>query len=170
MLFACKLRPLSSEGSLASHTYCDRGHPFITVISEDTWYLHQLSSVWRWSCHYLVFFSLFEVFRPTREFFTHLETSPLLVQGCNFDMCSALMAIEQWGFLSVPHLLCHRASVYNGHLREPATITPVAERLAVEHSLPVLTTYEIRTLITLRLRGERSNTLRHAPPAAILST
>ena len=37
----------------------------------------------------------FEVFRPTREFFTHLETSPLLVQGCNFDICSALMAIEQ---------------------------------------------------------------------------
>ena len=42
-----------------------------------------------------IFFSLFEVFRPTREFFTHLETSPLLVQGCNFDICSALMAIEQ---------------------------------------------------------------------------
>ena len=27
--------PLSSEGSLACHTYCDTGHPFITVISED---------------------------------------------------------------------------------------------------------------------------------------
>ena len=27
--------PLSSEGSLACHTYCDTGHPFIMVISAD---------------------------------------------------------------------------------------------------------------------------------------
>ena len=27
--------PLSSKGSLAYHTYCDMGHPFIMVISED---------------------------------------------------------------------------------------------------------------------------------------
>ena len=27
--------PLCSEGSLACHTYCDTGHPFIMVISED---------------------------------------------------------------------------------------------------------------------------------------
>ena len=32
------------------------------------------------------------VFRPTREFFTHLETSTLPV--ANFDLCSALTAIE----------------------------------------------------------------------------
>ena len=30
----------------------------------------------------------------------------------NFDLCSVLMAIEQWGFYSVPHLLWHGASVY----------------------------------------------------------
>ena len=28
--------PLSSESSLACHTYCDTGHPFIMVIYEDT--------------------------------------------------------------------------------------------------------------------------------------
>ena len=27
--------PLSSEGSLACHTYCDTGRPFIMVISKD---------------------------------------------------------------------------------------------------------------------------------------
>ena len=27
--------PLSSEGSLTCHTYCDKGHPFIMVISGD---------------------------------------------------------------------------------------------------------------------------------------
>ena len=33
-------RPFSSGGSLDYHTYCDTGHPFIMVISEDPWQLH----------------------------------------------------------------------------------------------------------------------------------
>ena len=45
--------PLSSEGSLVCHTYCDKGHPFIMVIFEDLWLSHLLQSVWQWSCHYL---------------------------------------------------------------------------------------------------------------------
>ena len=45
--------PLSSEGSSACHTYCDTGHPFIMVISEDPWHSHLLLRVWLWSCHYL---------------------------------------------------------------------------------------------------------------------
>ena len=61
-------------------------------------------------------------------------------RAANFDLYSALMAIEQWGFFSVPHLLWHGASIYNGHLRGPVTLTPVAERLAVELSLTVFTT------------------------------
>ena len=59
-------------------------------------------------------------------------------RAANVDICSALMAIEQWGFSSVLHLLCHGESVYNGHLGGPVTLTPNAERLAVELSLPVL--------------------------------
>ena len=39
----------------------------------------------------------------------------------------------------MPHLLWHGTSFYNGHLRGPVTLTPVAELLAVELSLPVLT-------------------------------
>ena len=46
------------------------------------------------------------------------------MKGCKFYLCSALMAIEQWGFFSVPYLLWYGASVYNGHPREP--VTPVA--------------------------------------------
>ena len=53
----------------------------------------------------------------------------------NFDQCSTLMAIEQWGFFSVPHLLWHGTSVYNGHLREHVNLTPLAQRLAVKLSL-----------------------------------
>ena len=48
-------------------------------------------------------FCLFGVLRPTREFFTHKETSPLPVNGLLFY--SALAAIEQQGFINVPHLL-----------------------------------------------------------------
>ena len=48
----------------------------------------------------------------------------------------ALMVIEQWGLFSVPHLLWHEISVYNGHLRRPVTFTPTAEHLAVEESIP----------------------------------
>ena len=45
--------PLRSESSLACHTYCDTGRPFIMIISEDPWHLHLLPNVWQWSCHYL---------------------------------------------------------------------------------------------------------------------
>ena len=37
--------PLSSEGSLAYHTYCDTGHPFKMVISEDPWHSNLQPSV-----------------------------------------------------------------------------------------------------------------------------
>ena len=36
--------PLSSEGSLACHVFCDTGHPFIMVISEVPWQSHQAFS------------------------------------------------------------------------------------------------------------------------------
>ena len=37
----------------------------------------------------------------------------------------------------MPHVLRHRASVYNGHPQRPVTLAPIAERLAVELLLPV---------------------------------
>ena len=57
-----------------------------------------------------------------------------------FDLCLALMIIEELGFLIVQHLLWQGTSVYNGHIRGPMTLTPIAERLAVELSLPVFAT------------------------------
>ena len=85
-------------------------------------------------------------------------------RAANFDVCLELMNIEQWGFFSVPHLLWHGASNYNGHLRGPVTLIPFAERLAVELSLHVFTTCLSRLgfeHLTLRLRCERSHRLRH---------
>ena len=48
----------------------------------------------------------------------------------HFYLDSAFMVIEQWWFFSVPHLLWQGVSVYNGHLRGPVTLTPVAQRFA----------------------------------------
>ena len=62
-------------------------------------------------------------------------------RAINFDLCSAFMVIEQWGFLYATHLLWHGPSLFKYHLRGPVTHTPVAERLAVELSLPVFTTH-----------------------------
>ena len=53
-------------------------------------------------------------------------------RAANFYPFSTHMAIEQSQFSSVPHLLWHRPAVYNGHLRGPVTLTPVAKHLAVE--------------------------------------
>ena len=41
----------------------------------------------------------------------------------------------------MPHPLRHGPTVYNGHLRGHVTLKPNAERLAVELSQPVFTTY-----------------------------
>ena len=86
-------------------------------------------------------------------------------RAANFDLCSAHIAFEKWGFFSVPHLLWHGESISTGHPRGPVTLIPIAKRffgwavticfndlglsrLGFEHP-------------TFRLRGERSNRLRH---------
>ena len=53
LTYVWHLWPLRSECSLAYHAYCDTGHPFIMVISEDPWHSHLMPSVWQWSGHYL---------------------------------------------------------------------------------------------------------------------
>ena len=68
---------------------------------------------------YICFVCLFGVFRPTWESFTHIKTSTLQRRAANFDLDSALMAIEQWGFFNVPHPLCHRPSVFKVISEDP---------------------------------------------------
>ena len=45
--------PLSNEGSLTCHTYCDTGLPFIMVIAKGPLTLTPVADRWHWSCHYL---------------------------------------------------------------------------------------------------------------------
>ena len=63
-----------------------------------------------------------------------------ILSGCLNCFYPFGIAIEQLGFFNVPHLLRDGPTVYNGHLRGPVTLTPYAERLVVELSLPVFTT------------------------------
>ena len=44
-------------------------------------------------------------------------------RAANLDLCSALMALEQWEFFNVPHQLWHGPTLYDGHLRGPVTLT-----------------------------------------------
>ena len=66
-----------------------------------------------------------------------MNMSPLLLRAANFDLYSALMAREQGWFFSMSQLFLRGTLVYNGHLRGPLTLAPVAKRLTVELSLPV---------------------------------
>ena len=36
-------------------------------------------------------------------------------RAANFDLCSVLMAMEQWGFFNVPHLLWQGPTLYKSH-------------------------------------------------------
>ena len=74
--------------------------------------------------------------------------------------------LEQWGFFSVPHPLWHGASVHNGTLRGP--MAPIAERLAVELSLPVYTTWVCRGLDSnTQPSACGANALSHCATAAV---
>ena len=82
-----------------------------------------------------------------------------------FNLCSTLMVIEQWGFFSVPHLLWHGASVYNGHLWGSLALTLIAESLAGGFHYLFLRLKSVAAGIrenpTFRLCGQRSNPQRH---------
>ena len=56
----------------------------------------------------------------------------------NIELYSALMAIKQWGFFNMPQLLWHEPTLYDGRWQGLVTLTPIAERSAVEQSWPVL--------------------------------
>lgn len=55
-----------------------------------------------------------------------------------------IIVIEQWGLISVPHLLWQQTSVSNCHLQGLITPITVADRLAVELSILVLKTQVCR--------------------------
>ena len=91
-----------------------------------------------------------------------METSSLPVKGLKF----LLLAIEQGGLFSVPYLLWHGTSAYDGHLRGPMSLT-----LALAFSSGAFTTYTCLSDLdqsrlgfehpSFRMRNECSNRLHH---------
>ena len=108
------------------------------------------------------FFSLFawSISSQSRIFHSFWDVT---MKGCKF--WPMLCTHCHWGYLSVPFLLRHGASICNDHLRGSARLISIAERLAVE----LLITTCLNNLDLSRLRfehptfgfSERSNPLRH---------
>ena len=93
------------------------------------WYNREKMIIWKsppqphaYFCKTL-FVGLLEGFRPTREFLTYMETSPLPVKGYKFWPMLDTHCHWVVRFLSVPHLLWHGTSIYNYHLWGPVTLT-----------------------------------------------
>ena len=124
---------------------------------------------WNSMCFSLTDFFLFE-WGPTREFFTHKETSPLPEKGYKFWRMLGTNDHLSVRFFNLSLLLWHGASIYNCHLRGPVTLTPNAEFLAVwQFGSGAVTTcfYDLDLWRlgfehpTFRLRAQRSYPLRH---------
>ena len=83
-------------------------------------------------------FFLFSVYRPTREFFTHMETSPWPVKGCKFwPMLGTLGRCPLKVFWAATPTVTPGIFVCWSSPRTRGTL-PIADRLAVELSIPIL--------------------------------
>ena len=76
-------------------------------------YFRKFVIIFHWICLFCLYLKFIV---PLENFSLIWRRHHCRRRAANFDLCSALMTIEQWGFFSVPHLLWHGASVYNGNL------------------------------------------------------
>ena len=86
------------------------------------------------------FFVVCLFFAPLKNFSLIWRRHHNRRRATNFYLYSALMAVEHWGFLNLSHLMWQGPTFHNFHLWGAVTLTPIAKRLAVDLSLPVLTT------------------------------
>ena len=90
---------------------------------------------------FVCLFVCFEFYVPLKNFSLTRRSHHYRWRAANFDLCSTFMAVEQWRFFSVPHLLD------TGHLFIMViSEDPWHSRLWFEHP-------------TFRLRGQQSDTL-----------
>ena len=90
------------------------------AFQRQTWRILYMHSVWLFVCFWL--------YVSDKNFSLIWRIHHNWLGPSYLDLYSALMTIEQWRFFSMPHLLLHRSSIYNGHLRGPLALTPVVER------------------------------------------
>ena len=126
----------------------------------------------------LLFVCMIVVYRPTREFAIHVETSCTVIgEGLQILTYArhSCMVIELWGFFKVPHLLWHGPSVYNLHLRGPVTLAPNLWRALGSGAVTTCFNDIGLSLLGLkhpnfRLWGDRSYPLRHRRNSNCLNT
>ena len=120
-----------------------------------------------------LFVCLSGVFRHTLEFFSLIWRSHHnRWRATNFDLYSAFMAIEQWGFFSLLHPLWHGPTLLNGHLRMTIRDTHTCCRAFGRGTVTIcyneLPT-EGRTPIS-RMQSKRSTTTPPRRPSMDMST
>ena len=100
----------------------------------------------------IIIVCLFEILRPAREIFTHMEKSALSVKVCKFWPKLGTHGNSALRVLYRDKLLWHGTSVYNGHHQGPVIFTPISEDLAVELSLRLimLTNWYVNSLAFCR--------------------
>ena len=81
-------------------------------------------------------------------------------RAVNFDLCSALMAIEQWGFFSVPDRLWHGASILMVISEDPYCWA-FSSRAITTCFYDLALSWLGFERPTFRLQDERSSPLRH---------
>ena len=93
---------------------------------------------------YWYYFPLGRIFACFVWFFVSFENFSLIrrrhhyrLRAANLDLCSALMAIEQWRFLAVTPTVTRGTGPFIMVISEDQWNTSITERLEVELSLPV---------------------------------
>ena len=125
---------------------------------KDKW--HPTHVILLCKCYLFVclFVCLFEILRPSKIFHTYGDVT---IAGEWLFILT--YATKQWRFFTVPLLLCHVASVLNGHLREPVILTCCC---AIDSGAMTTCYYDLGLLrlgfehLTFHMQGERSNRLR----------
>ena len=93
---------------LTSLPHVHHSQMFFLIIWSQNSFIIKKSSNW-WSIYKK--FVCLEIFVPLKIFSLTWKRHHCQWRTANFDLCSTLMAIEQWWFFSVPHLLWHGPSV-----------------------------------------------------------
>ena len=112
------------------------------IVSYQQYFDHRTKTIYAPNNQHILIVSISRIFELFSLFLwwflkVPLENFSLLWRHRNYK---TLISIEQWVFFSVPHILWHWASVYNGHHLGLETFTLVAKRLVAELSLLVLKT------------------------------
>ena len=133
------------DGHFVNFSHFSQNHRIIFNLKWKNASLEEFHICFNRPCHSSLKFHDINEMRVSLGFIVPLENFALIWRPhhyrwwvSTFNLISALVVIEQWGFFNLQHLLWHGPTLYNGHHWGSVTLTPVAERLTVELSLPIL--------------------------------